>query len=218
MNPELEQRLRAVYYKGYLELIDPAQCDFSHLDPLEATLRACLPEAGAGVNRFMVWSQLERVASMPIGLQAADGRFWKTRSAESASLYARLAETGQPGFVGTLLVSTVYPAWDLYFNLWTPREDMTGESQRQGHLNCALVNESPPAPWDTLLKVIGECCTAHGLVRLSETDMQEDVPFVTASMWASEEERELLDLNENDFTPAPNQQVCNVARCLFQQH
>ena len=155
------------------------------------------------------------MASTSISLWAADGVPWK---AANTQLYQRLAETGQPGVVCNLTVSTVYPAWDCYFNLWTPRDDPTGASQQAGYLDCAMLDEvAVPPIWTSIVQKITECCTAHGLVRLSETELQEDVPFVTESIWSGDDDDDGGDTSD-DFTPSPEQQVCNVAQCLFQQH
>lgn len=170
-----------------------------------------------GLARFCVWSQLARVASTYIGLWAADGVPWK---AGNTRLYQRLAETGQPGVVCILTVSTVYPAWGCYFNLWTPRDGPTGASQQAGHLDCAMLDEAAVPPiWGSIVEKIAECCAAHGLVRLGKTELQEEVPFVTESMWTDDDDNgDEEDAGSDDFTPSPEQQVCNVAQCLFQQH
>ena len=219
MNAQLEERLRAVYARGYLKLTDAEQCDFSYLDPLAAALQVQLAPWRVGLDRFRVWSQLERVASTSIGLWAADGMPWK---AGNTQLYQRLAETGQPGIVCNLTVSTVYPAWDCYFNLWTPRDDPTGAAQQASYLDCAMLDEAAVPPvWTSIVQKIAECCTAHGLVRLGKTELQEDVPFVTESMWTDDDGDDVEDdedAGSDEFTPSREQQVCNVAQCLFQQH
>lgn len=217
MNAQLEERLRAVYAKGYLELTDAEQCDFSYLDPLEVALRAQLAPWGVGLDRFCVWTQLERVGATHISLWADDGMPWKT---ENTQLYQRLAETGQPGVMCILKVSTVYPAWDCYFNLWTPRDDPTGAAQQAGHLDCAILDETAVTPiWTSIVQEIAECCAAHGLIRLGKTELQEDVPFVTESRWTDDDDDNYdEDASSDDFTPSRIQQVCNVSQCLFQQH
>ena len=216
MNSLLEERLRAVYPKGYLELIDVDQCDFSWLDPLEAMLRARLAPWHAGFDRFWVWSQVERVASLSISLWAADGVPWKCGNAQ---LQQRMEETGQPGVVCILTVSTVYPAWDCYFNLWTRRDDPSGTAPWADHPVCATLKE-PDAPpvWNGIVQAIGECCAAQGLVRLDNAELQEDVLFVTESMWSDDDDDDDEDVgnDSDDFTPSPQQLVCNVAQCLFQ--
>lgn len=216
MNQHLEERLRAVYPQGYLELINVDQCDFSYLDPLEAMLRARLAPWRAGFGRFLVWSQTERVASLSINLWAADGVPWK--KCENTQLQQqRMEETGQPGVVCILTVSTVYPAWDCYFNLWTRRIDPSGTSPWADHPDCALLEEADVPPiWNSIVQAIGECCAAHGLVRLGKAELQEAVPFVTESMWRDDDD-DGGDTSD-DFTPSPEQHACNVAQCLFQQH
>ena len=213
MNAQLEERLRAVYPQGYLELIDVLQCDVSHLDQLEVLLRARLAPWGVGFDKFCVWSQLERVASTSISLWAADGVPWK---AANTRLLQRLAETGQAGVVCILTVSTVYPAWDCYFNLWTARDDPSGTSPWADHPDCTLLDEADAPPiWNSILQVIGECCAAQGLVRLGHAELREEVLFVTESRWSDDDDG---GDDSDDFTPSPEQQVCNVAQCLFQQH
>lgn len=214
MHAQLEDRLRAVYAKGYLELTDVDQCDFSYLDPLEAVLQAQLAPWRVGLDRFYVWSQLERVACASISLWAADGVPWKAGSTRS---HQRLAETGQPGVVCILTVSTVYPAWDCYFNLWTARDDPSGTSPWADHPECALLDEADAPPiWNSIVQVIGECCAAQGLVRLGHAELREEVLFVTESKWSDDDDDDGGD-DSDDFTPSPEQQVCNVAQCLFQQ-
>jgi hypothetical protein len=216
LNQQLEERLRAVYRQGYLEQIDVDACDFSCLDPLEAMLRARLAPWGVGLDKFCVWSQLERVATASISLWAADGVPWK---AGTTRPHQRLAETGQPGVVCILTVSTVYPAWDCYFNLWTPRDDPSGTSLWAEHPACALLEEVDAPPiWNRIVQAMGECCAAQGLVRLGKAELQEAVPFVTESMWNDDDDDDDGGNASDDFTPSPEQQACNVAQCLFQQH
>ena len=216
MNAQLEERLRAVYARGYLKLTDAEQCDFSYLDPLAAALRAQLAPWGVGFESLCVSSQRERVAFAEIGFWAADGVAWK---AVNTRLHQRLAETGQPGIVCNLTVSTVYPAWYWHFNLWTPRDDPTGAAQQAGYLDCATLDEAAVPPiWTRIVQKISDCCAAHGLVRLGKTELQEDVPFVTESMWTDDDDEYDIEAEIDDFRPSRNQQVCNVAQCLFQQH
>lgn len=120
-----------------------------------------------------------------------------------------------------MTVSAVYPAWDCYFNLWTPRDDPTGAAQQAGHLDCAMLDEAAVPPiWTSIVQQIAERCAAHGLVRLSETELHEDVPFVTESIWTDDDDDggDDADAGSDDFTPSREHQVCNLAQCLFQQH
>lgn len=217
MKAELEQRLRTVYPKGYLELIDIPECDFGAANALDDSIRAKLLGTGVDIDRWL-FSPRERVITMTIRLQTGEWESWAELDDKDSSLHAWLKKARWPGIVFSLMISTVYPAWKVYYDPCGVRGNVTFEELRISLQDCVPEEEMPPAPWEKLLLRIHECCAAHGFVRLSQAAMHEEVPFVTESMWASEEERELLDLDENDFTPAPNQQVCNVAQCLFQQH
>ena len=222
MNPEIERRIRAVYAKGYIELVDINQCDFSYVENVESTLMSRLGKVGAGLDCLTVWTQVERVAWGSIGLCAADGTFWNLTQTPEELCNQRLAETKAPGIVCILSISTVFPAWDCHFNLWSPRVNSAPDDPYANHLRCESICESaiPPA-WGAIMKEISECCALHGLVRLDKAVIDEDVPFVTESMWLKEYD-DLMDDDCNDeydgFTPSPTQQTCNVAQCLFQHH
>lgn len=219
MNSELEERIRAVYPKGYLEVMEVDKCDFSYVNPVEQALRNRLGAVGAGVDEMMIWSQLERVAGCLIGLCAADGIFWKAGQTSAIQLNARLFETKAPGIVFILKISTVFPAWSCYFNLWTPRVDAKPDDPFANHPTCASFNESDlPHDWSPIMQVISDCCALHGLVRLSKSELMEAVPFVTESMWADDDFREETEEDFDGFSPSPIQDVCNVDQCLFQQH
>ena len=54
-------------------------------------------------------------------------------------------------------------------------------------------------------------------VRLGHAELRDEVLFVTESRWSDDDDDDGGD-DSDDFTPSPEQQVCNVAQCLFQQH
>lgn len=222
MRPYLEQHLRAIDPHGYLAAPNLAHHRLWDREAITAALLQRMAPLGMAVDPHQHPFDNEWVVSLRLASTAADGRVWTdTRPPPDGGPAQPLAqcrtETGQPGVVCWLKLCTLYPAWQVLFSRWTePQPHWTPEQRRRSEWTV-LEEADLPAPWPAALAEVAACCTALGMERFSQAELDEVVPFVTRSIWLAEDGSDDLPEAEEaafeariGFTPSRQQGVCCV--------
>lgn len=209
MNPEIEKRIRAVYPTGKLEKVNTSACLLDLVRELENPLADSLRIGGAVMSEFRLWHGNERAATTGITLQNAGSPFTE-RDRQSTLLFLRGLE--KPWVQCRLNISTVFPAYRLFFNLHYPRTDEE-IANGKGVIRIECQDAYEDAPWPAIATGIHKICHAAGFVELTKEDRNELVPFVTEIDRSSFDDDS--DDNEVDYDALPRE-ACNVAQCLFE--
>lgn len=211
MNPEIERRIREVYLDGRLEYVNAQGCNITAAKDVMKALKEHLLPVNASLSDIWLGSNLERVMHAVVTLNSASKEFWDGLyggGKKDGRLEYLHSQEGVPWAQCCISVSTVYPAYEIYFNLIYPSAPDANNDKGIFRTECPRHYDA--APWPEVVAAIHAACQSAGFVLLPDEELNEEVPFITQADWDYGEDDD--DLEEEDLP----RNSCNVAQCLFQ--
>lgn len=222
MREDLENRIKAVHSQGRLELPDESEfINGDYIDKIRAFIFECQTNLnvkfverslGAGIRTFHFCITLKGEPDINTWLDefSSDAKFKWIQN--NNSYYAVLHFD----------FSRVWPTYDFFYNIWIPNEEYWNSGKRKGpvwdlFLVDTIPNDKPfNDRWQPFFENSHSILEEHGILKLSEEELSEDVPFVLEADWFSGDD----DDDDDDDCEYPDDYeppliATSVHRCLF---
>ncbi len=222
MDAELNARLNTCYPHGLFRLFNKEKANFEPAKAFWRELPELLAIHGFHCKKPDIWSGEERVVGFDI-CRDGDPDYWYFTD-NRAEKIAKLQASGEPHVTIRVEVSTVISA--IYLNIketWFNPDtfgDKGAGKYDDGLKTLFWLSDTQYQPWAGLINDLRNLAEKLGLVELNESDLKEDVPFITNPIF-SDDDDDRDDLLGSDTTEEieylkslPQNSYC-LYDCLF---
>ena len=202
MRKEIEDRIREVYPTGDIdERNEDALYGEDYLEKFRSVVREAIKDTGLR-GEFLVFWDSEAGFKITITEYPHPAPSQWLFGMKNENKLAWIHENGRPFPVMWLKVSRVFPAYELYYNLWKPRGDT-------GYLDTEYTKSPVSDMWAVFHERLHQGMEGAGIVIIPQDEGRELVEFVTEDVY------EVEDCNDLPEDAPPRKVIQNVYSCLF---